>query len=321
MKAIRVHEFGAPEVLRLEEVPDPQPGPGQVVVQVHAAGVNPLDTLLRAGIPIGDYALDLPYTPGNDAAGVIAAVGEGVNRVAVGDRVYAQPLSGAYAELTLCNESQVYPLPQHISYSQGSAVNIPYRTAYYALFYLAKAVPGEVVLVQGASGTVGTAAVQLARAAGLKVIGTAGSEKGQRFVTEQGAQHTLDYHVPDYLNQAVDLTNGHGVDVILEMVADVNLAKDLDILALGGRVVVIGTHGKAEIDPVSLIGRGTSIVGLNLLAIPAQTTSSIHAALVAGLENGTLRPVIGQEMALADAPLAHRAIETSGSPGRIALIP
>ena len=174
MKAIRVHEFGGPEVMSLEEVPDLQPGPGQVVVTVKAAGVNPVDTYIRSG----QYAKRpaLPYTPGMDSAGVVASVGEGVSGVAVGDRVYtAGAVTGTYAEQVLCNESQVHPLPEHVSYQQGAAMGVPYGIAYRALFNRAVAKAGETVLVHGATGGVGVAAVQLARAAGLRVIATGGT--------------------------------------------------------------------------------------------------------------------------------------------------
>lgn len=319
MKAIRVHEFGKPEVMRLEDVPDPKPGAGQVVVQVHAIGVNPVDTYIRSG---SNPKLALPYTPGMDAAGVVESVGEGVSCVAVGDRIYtSDSLSGTYAEKVLCNESQVHPLPQHISYAQGAAINVPYATAYRALFGRAKAVPGEVVLVHGASGGVGIAAVQLARAAGMTVIGTASSEKGQRLVTEQGAHHILNHHESDYLEKVVALTHGRGVDVILEMLANVNLGKDLGILAQGGRVVVIGNRGTIEINPRDAMSRDASILGMILMNASEQELSSIHAALVAGLENGTLRPIVGQEIPLSEAPRAHEAVMKSGAYGKIVLIP
>src|SRR5208283_471787 len=170
MKAIRLHEFGPPETMRLEEVHDPRPGPGQVVVRVHAAGVNPVETYIRAGT----YALKppLPYTPGGDAAGVIAAAGEHVTRFKAGDRVYtAGTISGAYAQLALCSAEQVHPLPENISFAQGAGLHIPYATAYRALFLRAHAQAGQAVLVHGASGAVGLATVQFAAAAGLTVIG------------------------------------------------------------------------------------------------------------------------------------------------------
>lgn len=320
MKAIRVNETGGPEVLRLENVPDPQPGAGQVLVRVRAVGVNPVDTYIRAGIyPIKP---PLPYTPGTDAAGTVEAVGAGVERLSVGDRVYVAGTStGAYAELALSDESQVHKLPSHISFAQGAGIYVPYGTAYRALFFRAQAQAGETVLVHGASGGVGLAAVQIARAAGLTVIGTGGSEQGRNEVKEQGAHHVLDHHAADYLDQLVKITGGRGVDLILEMLANVNLGKDLNVLAPHGRVVVIGSRGPVEIDPRATMGRDASILGMSLNNATPQELKSIHAALVAGLENGTLRPIVGQEMPLADAPRAHKAIMEPGAHGKIVLIP
>lgn len=317
MKAIRVHEFGGPEVMRLDEVPDPRADAKQVVVRVHAVGVNPVDTYIRSGA-YGQRPL--PYTPGTDAAGVVEAVGGEIENVKVGDRVYVGA-SSAYAERVLCNEHEVHSLPQHATYAQGAAVGVPYATAYRALFQRARAVPGESVLVHGASGGVGTAAVQIARAAGMTVIGTGGTEQGRGLVLEQGAHHVLDHRAPDYLEQLRDLTDGQGVDVILEMLANVNLAKDLGVLAQGGRVVVIGNRGTIEINPRDAMSRDASILGMVLFNASTDELASIHAALVAGLENRTLRPVVGQEMPLRDAPLAHQAVLEVGSHGKIVLLP
>jgi NADPH2:quinone reductase len=306
--------------MKLEEVPNPQAGPGQVVVRVKAVGVNPVDTYIRAGAYASKPAL--PYTPGLDAAGIVESLGQGVSGVKVGDRVYvAGTVSGAYAELALCEASQVHPLPQHVSFAQGAAVFVPYATAYRALFQRAQAQPGELVLVHGASGGVGVAAVQIARAAGMTVIGTGGTERGRRLVAEQGAHHVLDHRAPGYLEQLMAVTNGRGVDVILEMLANVNLGKDLNVLARGGRVVVIGSRGTVEIDPRATMGRDASILGMSLLNASQQELASIHAALVAGLENGTLRPIVGQEMPLGDAPRAHQAVMEPGAYGKIVLIP
>ncbi len=320
MNAIRVHNFGPPEVMRLEKVADLRPGPGQVVVRIKAAGVNPVDTYIRSGTYPRKPAL--PYTPGADGAGTIESVGEGVTRVAAGDRVYtAGTITGSYAEEALCHESQVHPLPQHVSFAQGAAVNVPYATAYRAYFQIAHALPGEWVLVHGASGGVGIAALQLARAAGMIIIGTAGTDKGRKLVAAQGAHHVVDHHAPDYLERVLDLTGGRGVDLILEMLANVNLGKDLRVLALRGRVVVIGSRGTVEIDPRETMGRDASILGMSLFNIPDRERASAHAALVAGLENGTLSPVVGQELPLADAPRAHHAVMEPGAYGKIVLIP
>jgi NADPH2:quinone reductase len=307
-------------VLRLEEVADPRPGPGQVLVRVRAIGVNPVDVYIRTGA----HAVKppLPYTPGMDAAGLVEMVGEEVEGVAVGDRVYvAGTLGGAYAELVLCNQSQVYPLPDAVSFQQGAAVNVPYATAYRALFFRGEARPGEVVLIHGASGGVGVAASQLARAAGLTVVGTGGSDEGRKLVREQGAHYVLDHHAPGYLDQLRALTKGRGVDLILEMLANVNLGKDLDVLAPKGRVVVVGSRGPVEINPRALMGRDASIIGMSLMNGSPQELSAIHAALVAGLENGTLRPVVGREMPLADAARAHEAVMEPGAYGKLVLIP
>jgi NADPH:quinone reductase len=320
MKAIRVHEFGGPEVMRLEEAPDPRPGPGQMLVKVHAAGVNPVDSYIRSGA----YAVkpSLPYTPGMDAAGVIAEVGPEVKGLKAGDRVYtAGTLSGAYAELALCAASQVHPLPARVDFAQGAGVSIPYGTAYRALFRRAQALPGETVLVHGASGGVGIAAVQMAHAAGQTVIGTAGTERGRALVADQGAHHVLNHSASGYLEQVLKLTDGRGVDVILEMLANVNLGKDLGLLARGGRVVVIGNRGTVEIDPRNTMARDASILGMALLNATAPELTSIHAALAAGLENGTLRPIVGRQLPLADAPRAHHAVMEPGAYGKIVLVP
>ena len=230
-------------------------------------------------------------------------------------------MSGAYAEQALCEESDVHPLPKQLSFSQGAAINVPYATAYRALVQRAHAAAGDIVLVHGATGGVGIAAVQLARAAGMKVIGTGGTEKGRELVLQQGSHYILDHGAPDYLDQIPTLTGGRGVDVILEMLANVNLGRDLRVLAPGGRVVVIGSRGKVEIDPRDTMTRDAAIVGMLLFNTPKHEALSIHAALLVGMENGTLRPIIGEEMPLADAALAHNAVMQPGAYGKIVLIP
>lgn len=320
MKAIRIHEFGGPEVLRLQDAPEPVPAAGQVLVRVRAAGVNPVDTYIRSGMHAVKPAL--PFTPGLDAAGEVEAVGEGVKRFVAGQRVYtAGSLTGAYAELVLCEESQCHPLPERVTFAQGAGVNTPYATAYRALFQRAHAKPGETVLVHGASGGVGTAAVQLARAAGLRVVGTAGTEEGRRLVVEQGAHEVLDHRAADYLEQLGGLTGGRGLDVILEMLANVNLDKDLGVLAKGGRVVVIGSRGAVEINPRQAMTRDAAILGMTLFNATPQELMSIHAALGAGLEAGTLRPVVGRELPLAEAARAHAEVLKPGAYGKIVLVP
>jgi len=323
MKAIRVHEFGGPDVLRLEEVPDPVAGPGQVLIRIRAVGVNPVDTYMRSGA----YARrpTLPYVPGSDAAGAVEAVGPGVTGVQVGQRVYigntvAGPL-GAYAGCALCTAAQVHPLPDRVTFAQGAAVNVPYATAHQALFFRAHALPAETVLVHGASGGVGVAAVHLARAHGCVVIGTAGSDRGLDLVRREGAHHVLDHRKPDYLAELSTLTGGRGVDVIVEMLANVNLAKDLTVLAPRGRVVVVGSRGTIEIDPRQAMARDAAIVGMLLFNATERELAAAHAAIGAGLANGTITPAVGREMPLGDAPRAHEAVMAPGAYGKIVLIP
>lgn len=318
MKAIRVHKFGDPEVLRLEDAPTPQPGPGEVLVRMHAIGVNPVETYIRAGT----YSRKptLPYTPGNDGSGVVEQMGPEVKEFKVGDRVYtAGSISGTYAEYALCEIAQVHPLPANASFAQGAAMGTPYATAYRGLFQRGRAKPGEAVLVHGASGGVGTAAVQMARAHGLRVFGTAGSDEGLKLARNQGAHEVFDHRAPDHFDEIMNATGGRGVDVIVELLANVNLGKDLTILAKTGRVVVIGSRGRVEIDPRDTMQRDADIRGIALPNTPPTELASIHAALVAGLENGTLRPVIGRELPLSDAAEAHRTVMESGAIGKIVL--
>jgi NADPH2:quinone reductase len=318
MKAIRVHEFGGPEVMKLESVPDVKPGEGQVIVRVHAAGVNPVDTYIRAGVYPKKPAL--PYTPGTDSAGTVESVGAGVKSVKAGDRVYtAGSLTGAYAEQTLCAEAQVHPLPANVTFAQGAAIGVPFATAFRGLFQMAKAIPAERVLVHGASGSVGLAAVQLGRAAGMEIFGTAGTDKGRKLASDNGAHHVLDHTKPGYLDELMQLTGGRGVDVVLEMLANVNLGKDLTVLAPKGRVVVIGSRGPVEINPRDAMTRDASIHAMSLWNATDSDLRSIHAALVAGLGDGTLRPVIRQEFSLAEAPRAHVAVMEPGAYGKIVL--
>ncbi|HEX7323747.1 MAG TPA: NADPH:quinone reductase [Rhodanobacteraceae bacterium] len=318
MRAIRVEAFGGPDVLALQNVPDPVPAAGQVLINVQAAGVNPVETVIRSG----RYARlpELPYTPGTDAAGTVAAVGVGVEAFKAGNRVYvAGTLTGAYAERTLADAACVHALPAGASFAQGAALGIPYATAYRALFQRAHARPGETLLVHGATGGVGLAAVQLAHAAGLRVFATGGSEAGRKLALDQGAAHAFGHRVdPAELRT---LTAGRGVDVIVEMLANVNLGDDLNLLAQGGRVVVVGNHGTVEINPRDAMARDATILGMLLWNTPPADYASIHAALGAGLATGALHPVIAAEIPLADAAQAHARIGQPGALGKVVLVP
>jgi NADPH2:quinone reductase len=323
MKAIVVREFGGPERLLVEEVSDPAPGPGQVRVRVHAIGVNPYDTYMLSG----NYATrpQLPYTPGADASGVVDAVGSDVADVAAGARVYCCGTStfksyGAYAETIICERHQVHPLPDRLSFSQGAAIGVPYVTAWRALHQRARIQPGETLFIHGASGGVGLAATQIARAFGLTVIGTAGTAEGLELVKRQGARHVLNHRESGYLDALSNLTRGKGPDVILEHLANVNLDNDLTALGHGGRVVIVGNRGRIEIDPRKTMAKEAAIVGMALWNTGPADLASIFAALDAGFSDGPLTPVVSTELPLAEAALSHRQIMAPGAKGKIVLV-
>jgi NADPH:quinone reductase len=320
MKAIVVHEFGAPEVMKLEEFPTPKAGAGQAVVRIHAAGVNPFDTYMRAGT----YAIkpQLPYIPGGEGAGVVHSVAEGVTRFKVGDRVYVgHPVTGTYAEYTLALESQLHRLPEKTSFNQGAGIYVAWGTAYHALYHHAHARASETLLVHGASGGVGIAAVQIARAMGMTIIGTAGTDKGLELVRREGAHHAFNHRTAGYTDAVLKATNGRGVDVVLEMLANVNLAADLKLLARFGRVIIIGSRGDITITPRDLMARTSSVRGFVLWGISEADEADVHAGLYAGLENGTVRPIVGKELPLGEAPRAHKDVMEPGAHGKIILVP
>jgi len=320
MKAIVVHEFGPPEVMLIEEVGSLEPGPGEVVVRVHAIGVNPVDTYLRSGIHA--HAPRLPYTPGKDGAGVVEAVGEGVTRFAAGDRVYtANSISGTYAEYSLCSENDLGRLPDNISFEQGAGIWTPYATAYRALFQKAGARAGEKVLVHGASGGVGIAAVQWAKNAGLTVIGTASSDDGRRLVLDQGADAVFDHTDEDHFGQIHERTEGSGVDIIIEMLANVNLERNFECLAIFGRITVVGNRGSLQFTPRQAMTKDATIYGMSLFNAPQEARDEIHSAIFDGLSNGYLSPVVGRSYGLEDAAAAHHEVIESKAFGKIVLIP
>jgi NADPH2:quinone reductase len=320
MKAIQVQQFGGPEVLDYKEVEKPNPGPGQVLVQIKAAGVNPVDTYILTGT----YARkpSLPYTPGMDGAGIVETVGTGVTQVKIGDRVYVEDaITGTYAEFCLVAETHVHALPSSLTFSQGSALGVPYGTAHYAIFSRAKVKKGETLFIQGGSGGTGVATIQLAKAFGLKIIATAGTEKGLQLIKQIGADHALNHKDPNYLEEVLKFTQGKGANIILEMAAHINLGKDLTVLAFNGQIVVIGSRGPVEINPRDLISRNSAILGMSSLKRTEEENNAIHKDLGDYFKNGSINPIINQEMPLKEAAQAHKAVMTPGAHGKIVLLP
>jgi NADPH:quinone reductase len=310
MRAIRVHEFGDPDVMVLEEVPAPHPVGDEILVRVHAVGVNPVETYVRSGayrnLPV------LPYTPGSDAAGI---------DVAAGTRVYVSgSLSGTYAEYALCRPEEVHPLPADISFARGAALGTPYATAFRALFQTGRARPGESVLVHGASGGVGIAVVQFALAAGLAVVGTAGSDAGLHLVKGLGAVRAVDHRDDNHLGLATQAIGGRGFDLIIEHRADLNLARDLTVLGPRGRVVVVGSRGAVQITPRDLMNVDGAILAMLLTNASPAELAEAHRAIAAGLQDGSLRPVVGSKLPLAEAPRAHHNLRERPALGKLVLI-
>lgn len=320
MRAIRVTKLGEPDVLKIEQVPTPEPASDQVLVKIKAIGVNPVDTYIRAGVR--GYNPVVPYTPGYDAAGVIEAVGTDIKSFRAGSRVYLSgAISGTYAEYALCTLNQVHPIPDHTSFAEGASLFVAYVTAYRGLIQRAEARLGETVLIHGASGAVGIAAIQFARNLGLRIIATASSEEGQRLAAEQGADLVLDHSDPEHFATIMDYTENAGVNVILEMMAHVNLANDLQILATKGRVIIIGNSDTIEINPRDTMACDGAILGMSLMNISEQDEKEIHSAIIAGLNNNTIKPVIRCEFPLEEAARAHIQVMESGSFGKIILVP
>ena len=318
MKAIIVHEFGPPEVMRLEDVEIPEPKGAEVRVTIGAAGVNPVDTYLRSGIHA--HAPKLPYTPGKDGAGIIESVGDQVTRFKPGDRVYtAGSISGTYAEYSICDESHLGRLPDNVSFEEGAGIWTPYATSYRALFQKAQAKGGETALIHGASGGVGIAAIQWAKSAGLTVIGTASSDQGKQLVRDEGADAVFDHTDADHFSDMHEFTGGHGVDMIIEMLANENLERDFECLAMFGRIVVVGNRGSIDFTPRLAMTKDATILGTSLFNAPQEKLDEIHTAIFDGLSKGYLKPPVSQIFDLSEAAAAHHQIIEQKASGKIIL--
>ncbi|MEM8976593.1 MAG: NADPH:quinone reductase [Pseudomonadota bacterium] len=324
MKAIQAHAFGGPEVLQVKELDDPVPGPDEVVVDIRAAGVNPADTYMRTGV----YAIvpDLPYTPGGDAGGVISAVGSGVTDLAVGDPVFVGTglsfdLTGCYAEKVKRKADEVLPLPTNVTFAQAAAFGVSYTTAHYALFERGGAKSGETVFIHGASGSVGTSAIQLAKRAGLKVIGSGGTDKGLALITSEGADLAVNHTTDGYLDEVKQFTGGQGPELVLEMLANVNLAADMEAVAKYGRIIVIGNRGEITVNPRVAMMKEIDIRGIALWNATREQMRPIMEDILAGVADGALKPVIGREMPLSEAAASHVAVLEPGAYGKIVLVP
>lgn len=304
MKAVRVTQFGLDHPMELDEVPEPEPGPGEMLVRIAAAGVNPLEVAIRSGDHPRAGAMTLPYTCGTDVAGEVEAVGEGVEAFAPGNRVWGRASTGAYAEKGLLPADSTGRLPDSMSSAEGAALPIPLLTAWNALVVKGEAAPGDCVLVQGGAGGVGNLAIQLARTLGCRVFTTVSSREKADFCLAGGAEATINYREEDVPEHVMELTSGRGVDVVVENIGCDNLPSDLKLNAVNGRIVIVGTGtGKGPDVTIPLpaaMGRDARILALssgNLNPL----VPGILRRLAPLLEGGAIKPHIGRELPMEQA--------------------
>jgi NADPH2:quinone reductase len=321
MKAMRAHQFGGPEQLRLEDAPDPKAESGQLLIRVRAAGINPTDIMRLSGrFP---QPFTLPYTPGIDVAGEVETVGAGVTGFKKGDKVVGWAVSGGYAEKTCLVAGEAALLPAPLSFAEGAAIPIPFYTAYHALHGKARLGSGETVLVSAGAGGVGVAAIQLAKAAGARVITTVGSEEKAERVRELGADVTINYRTQDFAAEVERHTDGRGAEVIIESVAADNLAKDFTAVAAGGRIVLIGTGtGKSPEATfnVSTALRKEAAVYPMVVFNARALIPEMAAALTRLFTEGKLRAVVSKTYPLPEAGQAMNDLLAGKVIGKLVLV-
>lgn len=323
MRAVRVHELTGPQALRLDEdVPDPVAGAGQVVVDVHAAGVNFPDILITRGQY--QFKPTPPFSPGGEAAGVVSAIGSGVSTVQVGDRVALTTLYGGYAEKIAVPELAVTKLPDNVSFEVGAATLLTYATTYHALVDRAALHEGETLLVLGAAGGVGIAAVELGALLGARVIAAASSDEKIAFCKQHGAREGINYAREDLKDRIKALTNGNGCDVVYDPVGGALAEPALRGTAWQGRYLVIGfASGEIPKIPLNLVLlKGCQIVGVfwGSFAMREPAKNRAHAAqLFAWISEGKLAPHVDKLVPLSEAASALQRIERREVMGKIVL--
>uniref|UniRef100_A0A1B6LR62 Enoyl reductase (ER) domain-containing protein n=1 Tax=Graphocephala atropunctata TaxID=36148 RepID=A0A1B6LR62_9HEMI len=324
MKAVLIRSTGDPSVLKVETLPVPEISSNQVLVEIHAAGLNPVDTYIREK-KFG-YDPKLPAILGGEAAGKIVKLGnQAGSKYKVGDRVVCRlylynPNHGGYAEYTACDVGDLIPLSDRLSFSQGAALYVAYATAYKALVTRCKVKPNDFVMVHGASGGVGVAALQIAKAHGAVVAVSAGSEAGLKLLEDLGSDVVVDHREDGHLQKALAKGSRAGFDVIIENRADLNLGLDLAVLAQGGRIGIVGSRGPVEVDPRNFIRTEGSVVGVNVKQITKEEFTEFSTAVVAGMEKGWVKPVVGKEYSMGEIQQAHKdLIRSHGAYGKMVL--
>ena len=326
MRAVEITSFGAPGVLKLGQRPDPQAGPGEMLVRVAASGVNRPDVLQRTGnYPVPPGASDIP---GLEVAGEIAGGDERELAAAgfrIGDRVCALVAGGGYAELCVAPIAQALPVPQGLSDIEAASLPETFFTVWSNVFDRAKLQAGETILIQGGTSGIGVTAIQLARAMGAKVIATAGSDEKRAACLNLGAHHAINYKTQDFAEEAKKLTGGNGVNVVLDMVAGSYVAREIECMAEDGRLVIIAVQGgvKSEFNAGLVLRKRLVVTGSTLRPRPIAFKGAIAAALKQHvwplIERKAIAPVIHKTFAAADAAQAHELMESNQHIGKIVL--
>ncbi|RKH72642.1 quinone oxidoreductase [Corallococcus interemptor] len=320
MKAIRYHQLGGPEVLRWEDAPEPVPGPGQVLLRVHAAGVNFADTERRRGLY--DAQVPLPRILGSEAAGVVRAVGPGVDASWVGRRVVALTKQ-AYAEAALAPVEQLLVLPPEVSFEEAAALLVQGLTAYHVVHTVGRVEAGQTVLIHAAAGGVGLLAVQLAKAAGARVIGTVSGEAKAKLARDVGADDVIRYDREDVAASVRELTGGRGVERVLDSVGASTWQASLDALAPFGHLVSYGNASghPPHVEVESLYAKSLTVSAYWLhTPTPPEVQRKAREALLAEVVAKRLRLVVGLSLPLSRAEEAHRQLEGRGTVGKVVLV-
>lgn len=322
MKAIQVREFGNPDVMKLEDVADPTPGAGEVLIRVKAAGINPVDVGLRSGMHPRSKLLALPWTPGIDAAGEVISVGPGVEGLEAGDRVFGSASGGSYAEQAVLAANRTAKLPAHLSFEEGGSFPVVLYTAHYAVVHRGGVRAGETVLIQAGAGGVGSMAIQIAKAAGARVLTTVSSQEKADFCRSLGADVTINYREEDFAARCLAETDGLGVDVVIEPVASENFDKDCEALRTFGRLVILGAGtGKSLTGSVTyppFYSKDIDVLGFSLFNADAVFPHMLRQVNRL-LEQGLVKAAVGETIPLAEAARAHDLLMTGKIFGKIVL--
>ena len=324
MKAVRVHEFNMDVPMRVDEVEDARPGPGEVLVKAGAVGVNPVDLAIRAAKHPYAKLVTPPYIPGAEAAGEIIALGEGVEDWRIGQRVYGRAMGGSYAERVRLVADATAELPEGYSYEEGACITVAFYTAWNALVIKAGAGPGETVLVQGGAGGVGMAAIQLAKRLGCRVFATVSSDAKAKFCKDMGADETINYREEDFAERCMELTGGRGVDIVVELCACDNFDKDLNAIRVDGKIIVIGTGtGKgpgAEFRVPAVMTKDAVVLGLAVVNLFPKMPELVRR-FIPLLREGVFRVNVDKASRFEEANEAHDYVLEGQFLGKVVLVP